>query len=232
MREHTLITEPDADSLASAAANFVADRARAAVAGHGRFTFAVSGGKTPWAMFAELARHDLPWASVEIYQADERVAPDQDPDRNVTHLRQSLGNLPVTVLPMPVTASDLDAAAAAYASELPDRFDLVHLGLGPDGHTASLVPGDPVLEVTDRLVAVTRPYQGHRRMTLTYPALARADEILWLVSGADKHEVLTKLLAGDPSIPAARVQAAKSVVFADSAAVLGSAQDHLRHDSQ
>jgi 6-phosphogluconolactonase len=232
MREHALITAPDAASLASAAAGFVAERARAAVADHGRFRFAVSGGTTPWAMFADLTRLDLPWASVEIYQADERVAPDQDPDRNLTHLRESLGNLPVTVLPMPVTAADLDAAAAAYASELPGRFDVVHLGLGPDGHTASLVPGDPVLEVTDRLVAVTRPYQGHRRMTLTYPALARADEILWLVSGEDKHEALSKLLVGDPSIPAARVQAAKSVVFADSAAVRGSAHDHPRRDSQ
>jgi 6-phosphogluconolactonase len=232
MTEYTLITEPDAASLAAAAARFVADRARAAVADHGRFRFAVSGGKTPWVMFAELARLDLPWASVEIYQADERVAPDEDPDRNMTHLRESLGSLPATVLPMPVTASDLDAAALRYAAELPDRFDVVHLGLGPDGHTASLVPGDPVLKVTDRLVAVTLPYQGHRRMTLTYPALARADEILWLVSGADKHDALTKLLAGDPSIPAARVAAAKSVVFADSAAVLGSAHDQPSHDSQ
>jgi len=94
----------------------------------------------------------------------------------------------------------------------------VHLGLGPDGHTASLVPGDPVLEVTDALVAVTQPYQGHRRMTLTYPALARADQLLWLVTGADKREPLAKLLAGDESIPAGRVVAARSVVMADQAA--------------
>ncbi len=119
---------------------------------------------------------------------------------------------------MPVTEPDLDAAAAAYGAALPDRFDLVHLGLGPDGHTASLVPGDPVLEVTDRLVAVTGVYQGHRRMTLTYPALARADQLLWLITGADKKVPLAQLLAGDRSIPAGRVAAARSLVLADQSA--------------
>jgi 6-phosphogluconolactonase len=217
--EHELVTVPDAESLASRAAEFVAGRAQAAVADHGQFSFAVSGGMTPWAMFAQLAHHDLPWASVRIDQVDERVAPDGDPDRNLTHLRQALGRLPVVVRPMPVSAPDLDSAAAAYASQLPSRFDLVHLGLGTDGHAASLVPGDPVLEVADRLVAVTRPYQGHRRMTLTYPALARAEELLWLVSGADKHHALTRLLARDPSIPAGRVDAKHSTVVADAASV-------------
>jgi len=220
--EHTLVTEPDAAQLAVKAAGFAADRIRSAVAAHGAFTCAVSGGQTPWLMLTELVRHDLPWSSVEIYQVDERVAPDGDPERNLTHLRQILGSRPVTLIPMPVTDPDLDAAAAAYASRLPDRFDLVHLGLGADGHTASLVPGDPVLEVTDRLVAVTGLYRGHRRMTLTYPALARADEIMWLVTGASKHEALDRLLAGDRSIPAARVQARRSVIFADALAVHGS----------
>jgi 6-phosphogluconolactonase len=216
--EFDLVTVPDAAALATRAAGFVADRARRAVADHGRFTFAVSGGKTPWAMFAELAHEDVPWAAVRVFQVDERVAPDGDPDRNLTHLRQSLGSAPAEVLPMPVNAPDLDAAAAAYAQDLPERFDLVHLGLGPDGHTASLVPDDPVLEVTDRLVAVTRPYQGHPRMTLTYPALARADEILWLISGPDKRGPLSQLLAGDQSIPAGRVQARHSTVVADESA--------------
>ena len=220
--EHTLITEPDASSLAARAAGFVADRIRSAVAVHGAFTCAVSGGQTPWLMLTELVKHDLLWSSVKIYQVDERVAPDGDPERNLTHLRQILGSLPVTLIPMPVTDPDLEVAAAAYASRLPARFDLVHLGLGADGHTASLVPGDPVLEVTDRLVAVTGPYRGHRRMTLTYPALARAEEAMWLVTGASKHDALARLLAGDQSIPAARVQARRSVIFADAPAVHGS----------
>lgn len=215
--EHELVTVPDAAALAHRAAEYVADRARAAVADHRQFRFAVSGGKTPWAMFTELARHGLPWASMEIYQVDERVAADGDPDRNLTHLRHSVGRGQAVIRPMPVTAADLEQAAADYSRQLPGWFDLVHLGLGPDGHTASLVPGDPVLDETGQLVAVTRPYQGHRRMTLTYPALARAEELLWLVSGADKHDALAKLLSGDLSIPAARVEAKRSVIIADAA---------------
>ena len=216
--EHELVVVPDAASLATQAARFVAERAAAAASGGGRFRFAVSGGKTPWAMFGELAHEEVPWRGVEIFQVDERVAPEGDPDRNLTHLRQSLGAAPATVLAMPVDDPDLEAAAAAYAELLPARFDLVHLGLGPDGHTASLVPDDPVLDVSDRLVAVTQPYQEHRRMTLTYPALARADEILWLISGEDKRDALARLLAGDTSIPAGRVQARHSTILADSSA--------------
>jgi len=215
---HELEVAADADEVARKAATYVAGLARSAVDGHGRFTFAVSGGHTPWAMFAALAAEDVPWAEVELFQVDERVAPEGDPDRNLTHLRESLGNAPCRVHPMPVNDADLGAAAAAYSTVLPQRFDLVHLGLGPDGHTASLVPGDPVLQVTDALVAVTRPYQGHQRMTLTYPALARADQLLWLVTGTDKHEPLARLLSGDESIPAGRVQAARSLVLADESA--------------
>ncbi|HUB41573.1 MAG TPA: 6-phosphogluconolactonase, partial [Streptosporangiaceae bacterium] len=216
--QHDLDVSLDAGAVAAGGAGYVARLARTKVSERGRFTFAVSGGHTPWAMFAELKSEDMPWAQVDLFQVDERVAPDGDPDRNLTHLRESIGDTPATVHPMPVTDPDLAAAAAAYAAVLPARFDLVHLGLGPDGHTASLVPGDPVLAVTDALVAVTQPYQGHRRMTLTYPALARADQLLWLVTGADKREPLAKLLAGDQSIPAGRVVAARSVVMADQAA--------------
>lgn len=215
---HELAVAHDADSVAAQAASYVAARAREAVAAHGRFTFAVSGGRTPWAMFAALVKEDVPWAQVELFQVDERVAPDHDPSRNVTHLQESIGDAPAVLHPMPVTNADLDAASAAYADTLPLHFDVIHLGLGPDGHTASLVPDDPVLSVRDRLVAVTQPYQEHQRMTLTYPALARADQLLWLITGADKRDALTKLLAGDGSIPAGRVQAARSLVLADEAA--------------
>ena len=215
---HELETLPDPDAVARAGAAFVAERARAAVAVNGSFHFAVSGGHTPWAMFAELASQTVPWDSVVIYQVDERVAPPEDPDRNLTHLNKALGSAPAQVRAMPVNDSDLTAAAAAYAAALPGQFDLVHLGLGPDGHTASLVPGDPVLSVTDRLVALTRPYQGRVRMTLTYPALARARQILWLVTGADKKDPLARLLSGDIAIPAGRVEAATSLVMADRAA--------------
>jgi len=216
--DHKLESVADPDAVAQAGAAFVAERARAAVAASGSFHFAVSGGHTPWAMFAELASHTVPWDAVVIYQVDERVAPPDDPDRNLTHLNKALGSAPAQVRAMPVNHPDLAAAAAAYAAVLPGHFDLVHLGLGPDGHTASLVPGDPVLSVADRLVALTEPYQGRVRMTLTYPALARARQILWLITGKDKKEPLARLLAGDTTIPAGRVQAAASLVMADRAA--------------
>jgi 6-phosphogluconolactonase len=210
---------PDADAVARRAAAHVAERSRAAVADHGRFTFAVSGGRTPWVMFADLADEDEPWSRAAIYQVDERVAPAGDPDRNLTHLLASLPTASgADVHPMPVEEEDLESAAAGYARSLPERFDLIHLGLGPDGHTASLVPGDPVLEVADRDVAVTGEYQGRRRMTLTYPVLDRAHEILWLVTGDDKVDALRRLRAGDHSIPGGRVGAANALVVADEAA--------------
>ncbi|MEV5123683.1 6-phosphogluconolactonase [Streptomyces decoyicus] len=156
----------------------------------------------PWAMFARLAHEHVPWEHVAVFQVDERVAPDGDPDRNLTHLREGLGAAPAEVIAMPVKDADLEAAAAAYGWSLPGRFGLVHLGLGPDGHTASLVPRDPVLEVPDRLVALTAPYMDHQRMTLTYPALARAQQVLWLITGADKRQPLSRLVMGEQSIPA------------------------------
>jgi len=170
-------------------------------------------------MFAELAAHDVPWGWTAIYQVDERVAPAGDPDRNLTSLLASLPtDSGVELHPMPVEEDDLEAAAAEYARSLPEIFDLVHLGLGPDGHTASLVPGDPVLEVMDRGVALTGAYQGRRRMTLTYPTLNAASEVLWLVTGADKLDALRRLRAGDASIPAARVTAVTQLIVADAAA--------------
>src|ERR1700691_3601451 len=220
----------DEEATARAAAKNIAAEAVAAVAGRGRFVMAVSGGRTPWIMLRALAKEDLPWKYVHIAQVDERVAPAGHPDRNLTHLRESLlsDNSPIPpeqIHAMPVDSLNLEGAARPYGALLSDlagsprTLDLVHLGLGPDGHTASLVPGDPVLDVTDRLVAVTGPYQDHRRMTLTYPALARADQVLWLVSGSDKREALAALLAGDVSIPAGRVEAERSLVMADRTAL-------------
>jgi 6-phosphogluconolactonase len=209
---------PDAAAVARRGADVVSAAAAAAIAARGRFTFAVSGGHTPWAMFAELPGA-LEWQRVTIFQVDERVAPDGDPDRNLTHLLASLpAYAGADVRAMPVGAEDLDAAAASYSGSLPDGFDLVHLGLGPDGHTASLVPGDPVLDVTDRDVAVTAVYQGRRRMTLTYPVLNRARRILWLVTGDDKLDALRRLRDGDPSIPGGRVSREQALVVADAAA--------------
>jgi len=215
---HDLEVCADASDLASLGAAFVTRLASESVRLRGAFTMAVSGGHTPWAMFAELAAASFAWEATTIFQVDERVAPDGDHDRNLTHLRACLEGLPVRVVAMRVNDADVEMAAAHYATQLPERFDLVHLGLGPDGHTASLVPGDAVLDVEDRLVAVTQPYQGHRRMTLTFPAIARADQLLWLVSGADKRAALQRLLDGDVSIPAARVTARASLVIADAAA--------------
>jgi 6-phosphogluconolactonase len=212
---------PDAAAVARRGAALVSECAAAAIGERGRFTFAVSGGRTPWAMFAELADR-LPWASVSIYQVDERVAPDGDPDRNLTHLLASLPpGAAADVHPMPVGAGDLEEAAAGYASALPDAFDLVHLGLGPDGHTASLVPGDPVVDVTDRDVALTGVYQARRRMTLTYPVFDRARRILWLVTGDDKRDALHRLREGDTSIPGGRVSREQALVVADAAAAGG-----------
>ncbi len=206
---------PDAEAAARRGAQAIAQAARDAVAGRGRFSLAVSGGRAPWRMFELLADEDVPWASVDVFQVDERVVPDGDENRNLTHLRRSLPAA-ARLHPMPVTAPGLEDAADAYANELPPALDLVHLGLGPDGHTASLVPGDPVLDVLDRRVALTGgEYQGSRRMTLTYPELARAGRILWLVTGAEKRDPLRALLAGDPSIPAGRVEARDALVLAD-----------------
>jgi 6-phosphogluconolactonase len=210
----------DAEAAALAGADLIAAAAWDAIGQTGRFSFAISGGKTPWPMFARLGEMDLDWDHIDVFQVDERVTPDGDPDRNLTHISANLPDLALERLrPMPVTEEDLDAAAMRYEAGLPKPLDLVHLGIGPDGHTASLVPGDPVLEVTDRLVALTGgEYQGRRRMTLTYPALAEARRVFWLVAGEDTRDALAKLLAGDPSIPAGRVAAADATVLADQAA--------------
>ena len=208
---------PTAGEVASAAADYVAQTARRSVADRGACALAVSGGRTPNLMFAELAERDLPWADTVFYQVDERIVADDDPARNLRSLSAALAARGPRVVAMDVTNPDLAAAARRYGKELPARFDLVHLGLGADGHTASLLPGDPALD-DDGLVALTLPYQGHARMTLTYRALARADEILWLVTGSEKRGALARLRRGDPTIPAGRITPARSLVMADEAA--------------
>src|SRR5438309_2506627 len=219
---------PDANAVARKAAEIIAAESRAAVKARGRFIMAVSGGHTPWQMLLALAEEEVPWKDVHVVQVDERVAPAGDPDRNLTHLRESLlQHAPLRseqIHPMPVESPDLEAACKQYAQTLqaiagsPPVLDLVHLGLGPDGHTASLVPGDPVLDVNDADVAVSGLYQGRRRMTLTYPILNRARWVLWLVTGSEKSGMLARLCAGDASIPAGRVRGDHALVMADRAA--------------
>jgi 6-phosphogluconolactonase len=218
----------DADAVAEEAAAIIATDARIAVDARGRFTLAVSGGHTPWVMLRALSKMQVPWKHVHILQVDERVAPAGDPERNFTHLRESLldhAPLPAThIHAMPVESTDLVAAASRYADSLrelagaPPTLDLVHLGLGPDGHTASLVPGDPVVDVTDADVALTGVYMGRRRMTLTYRTINRARRLLWLVTGEEKARMLVRLRDGDPSIPAGRVRQDSALVLADRAA--------------
>ncbi len=219
----------DADAVAREAARVIAAEARAAVAARARFVMAVSGGKTPWQMLRALCDEDVPWKRMHVVQVDERIAPAGDPDRNLTHLRESLLEhaplAPERIHAMPVEEMDLEAAAQSYARTLeqiagtPPVLDLAHLGLGADGHTASLVPGDPVLNVHDRDVALTGFYQKRRRMTLTYPILNRARRILWVVTGAEKTEMLARLSNADVSIPARRIRKEHALVLADRGAV-------------
>jgi 6-phosphogluconolactonase len=219
---------PDDDAVARQAAAIIAATARAAATARGRFGMAVSGGRTPWLMLRALADDELPWQQVHVFQVDERVAPADDPDRNLAHLRATLlDHAPLSadhVHAMPVEAADLDQGAEQYARTLrevagsPPVLDLVHLGLGQDGHTASLVPGYPVLDVSDADVAATGPYQGRRRMTLTFPAINRSRLVLWLVTGGEKAQTLVRLRDGDRSIPGSRVRRDRALVLADRAA--------------
>ncbi len=224
----------DDDAVAKAAAGVIAAAAREAVAARGVFTLAVSGGKTPWAMLKNLASEEVPWSQVHVFQIDERIAPEGDPDRNLTHLHESLlGNAPIpkeNIHAMPVNAADPVEGAAEYEKTLqeicgnPPTLDMAHLGLGPDGHTASLTPNDPVLEVTDRDVALTDPvhlYQNRRRMTLTYPMINRSRQIMWLATGAAKIPMIVKLRAADPSIPGGRISQANALMLTDTAAAAG-----------
>jgi 6-phosphogluconolactonase len=216
-----------AESACAAAAVAIATVLRDAVTRRGVATLALSGGSTPVPMFDALSEQELPWTSVHIFQSDERCAPRGSAERNLTQVEQHLlsrVHAKPVVHAMPVDgAGDVAAAASAYAREIAavagsGMLDVVHLGLGSDGHTASLVPGDPVLEIVDRDVAITAPYRGLRRMTLTYPLLSRARSIVWLVTGSTKADAMARLIAGDTAMPAGRVARDHAVVFADRAA--------------
>jgi len=215
---------PDPDALAAAAAGWLAERLCAAADEDGAVVLAVSGGTSPWPMYRRLAAEpDVPWETVHVVQVDERIAPDGDPDRNWSQVHDVFGG----VVPernlhaMPVTDPNFDAAAEAYA-ELLQRLTggrgltIAHLGLGGDGHTASLFPGDPASTLTDRDVAVTAAeHAGRRRMTLTLPAINAAGHILWQVQGAGKLGMVERLVAGDRTIPAGTIRRDRAVLMTD-----------------
>lgn len=219
---------PTAEDVAAAAAEWLVARARSAIEARGCFSLAVSGGRTPWMMLRRFARADLPWSLVHIFQVDERVAPEGHADRNWTQLSNIFHAEPSTravhLSPMPVAQASLGDAVRAYAEKLeavagtPPSLDVVHLGLGADGHTASLVPDDVALGESRHDVAVTGIYKGRRRLTLTYPLLARSRAVLWVVTGAEKRDMVTRLLAKDPTIPAGRVDVADATLLVDRAA--------------
>lgn len=214
-----------ADAAARRAASIIAESAREAITARGTFVLATSGGSTPWVMLRYLASEDVPWSKVVLCQVDERIAPDGDPDRNLTQLRRALlEHLPEPIgqlCAMPVNVDNFDISARLYHDTVavvaghPAVFDVIHLGLGEDGHTASLVPGDPVLAVDDSDVAISDVYAGRRRMTLTYPVLNRARSLLWVVTGASKASMLARLKANDPTIPAGRVRPERAILITD-----------------
>jgi 6-phosphogluconolactonase len=209
------------------AARFLAAEARESIVARGQFLAAFSGGISPWPMLEAWAGEKVPWENVQIGQVDERVAPADAPERNLPRLRKALqgsGLHSEQIHAMPVESTDLGSAVHNYALALqmivgiPPALDLIHLGLGADGHTASLFPGDPVLEVVEADVALTRVWNGLRRMTFTLPMLNRARRLLWLVTGAEKAPVLASLVRGNASLPAGRVRQDNAILFADRAA--------------
>lgn len=213
------------EEVAVRAAEIIAVDARASVSVRGRFVVAFSGGRTPAAMLRALAEREMPWSQTFVFQVDERVVLEGDPQRNFTQLRENLiDHVPLPedhVYKMPVEEPDLESAAGLYMRSLaqvagiPAILDCVHLGLGKDGHTASLVPGDPALDATEVDVASTGVYEETRRLTLTLPILNRARRVLWVVVGPDKVDALSRLRAGDPAIPAGRVHQDRAIILTD-----------------
>jgi 6-phosphogluconolactonase len=212
--------------LADAAAQAVVEAARAAVARHGRFMVALSGGLTPRETYQRLAglphRDAMPWAQTFVFFGDERLVPANHPESNYRMARQALLDKvplpPGQVFPMGGDADNPDAAATAYAQtlagafgtrrgEIP-RFDLALLGMGIDGHTASLFPGSPVLKEIFRPVAGVHAAAAAipQRITLTLPVLNAADQVIFLVAGPEKAKAVKAVLRDDVSLPAALVK--------------------------
>lgn len=218
----------DAEAIAIRGASWVAGTLIRVAASRPRCVLAISGGRSPWPMFRRLAMDPaVPWDRVHILQVDERIAPDGDVDRNWTETQHVFGSVVPSenLHPMPVQSEDLEAAGEQYATLLDELTGgrglcVAHLGLGADGHTASLFPDDSILDVQARSVAVTsRPHAGRRRMSLTFPALSRAHHLLWQIQGSDKAIMLGRLIDGDVGIPAGRVRRDTALVLADAAAM-------------
>jgi 6-phosphogluconolactonase len=218
----------DATELTRSAAELIlADCVEVVGTRAGAYTLGLSGGRTPRLMFQALADLPMPWGRVHIFQVDERVAPAGDEDRNFTYLSKCLLELVAipseNVHPMPVERGDLASACLRYEDELQRvtdgaPLDLLQLGLGDDGHTASLPPDEPILDITDRGVWYVEQFNGRPRMSMTYPLINRAERILWLAVGSAKAEMCRRLVASDRSIPAGRVAAENSVLLADAEA--------------
>ena len=232
----------DEADVARHAAALIAREIDAAIAARGHACIAFSGGRTPWPMMRALADADAPWQHVHVFQTDERIVPLDDAARTLPQLREALlSHIPIPpaqVHPMPVDDGTLQSAAERYARDLeqlagqPPVLDLVHLGLGDDGHTASLVPGDTALDIATADVALSGPYQAHRRMTLTFPLINRAKMILWLVTGRNKADVLKRLWVGDREIPAGRVRRDRAVIVTDRAAAQPLSENIEQRDGQ
>ncbi len=215
---------PDPDAVAVRGAELLAGYLEEDAA-RGGATLALSGGRTPQNVLERLARLDLPWERIAVFQVDERIAPANHVDRNRTQaaaaLHAPIERHPTSFRWMPVEEPNLDAAARRYADVLraaagsPPVLGTVHLGLGADGHTASLFPGSPLVAERKREVVVTEPHLGRRRMTVTLPVLNRARRILWIVTGADKRTALAGLIAGDARVVGSRVRRDGALVLAD-----------------
>ncbi len=224
----------DGEALAERAVEFIVDAAARAIDERGQFVWAVSGGSTPRRMLQLLSeRRDLDWSRTHLFQVDERVAPDGHADRNATMLDVELltdefreHNQPAGIWLMPDMArgEDLEFATRLYEEQMdevtgtPVVFDLIQLGMGSDGHTASLIPDDPILDVDDRDVAMSEEYQGRIRMSLTWPVLDRAKELLWVIGGESKRPAVQLFLDNDPRIPATLPTQARATVLLDEAA--------------